>query len=79
MQALLRYILENIVEHPEAIDIRTSENPYGFVTIDFSVHQEDMGRVIGKSGKVIDAIRKVLKVKAIKQGIRLQLNLIELP
>jgi len=41
------------------------------------VHPEDMGKVIGKEGKIISAIRKILKVKAIKSGIHFQFTLLE--
>jgi len=77
MEALLRHILEGIVDHPEDITIKTSENQYGVLLLDVTVNPEDMGKVIGRNGKVISAIRKLLKVKAIKMGKRFQLELVD--
>lgn len=77
MEELLKFILENIVDHPEDIKINIEENELGFLEINFSVHPEDMGQVIGKQGKTISAIRKVLKVKAVKLGKRFSLNITE--
>ncbi|PIP52848.1 RNA-binding protein [Candidatus Beckwithbacteria bacterium CG23_combo_of_CG06-09_8_20_14_all_34_8] len=77
MEKLLHFLLENIVDHPEDIVINQYENDYGVTVLEASVHPEDMGKVIGKEGKIISAIRKILKVKAIKSGIHFQFTLLE--
>jgi predicted RNA-binding protein YlqC (UPF0109 family) len=77
MEELLRYILKGIVDHPEDIKINSSESEYGFIVLTATVHPEDMGKVIGKNGKVISAIRRILKIKAIKTGKRFQLEITE--
>lgn len=77
MQSLLQYILEGIVDHPEDIDIQTTESQYGYIVLNVKVNSEDMGKVIGKNGKVINSIRKLLRVKAIKLGRRVQVELID--
>lgn len=69
MKQLLEYVIPNIVNHPEAVVI-TEENQDGLVRLLIKVHPEDIGRVIGKSGKVIKAIRQLVRVLAIKQGVR---------
>lgn len=74
MQELLDLILKNIVTHPEAIEITPStEEGRDIYTI--KVDPEDMGRVIGKNGKVIKAIRALAHVVAIRQGKRFRINL----
>ncbi|MGI5827458.1 MAG: KH domain-containing protein [Patescibacteria group bacterium] len=77
MEVLLRYILEGIVDHPEDIEITSSENEYGHISLEVRVNPEDMGKVIGKNGKIISAIRKILKVKAMKTGKRFNLELVD--
>ncbi len=69
MKQLLEYVIPNIVNHPEAVEI-TEENQDGLVRLLIKVHPEDIGRVIGKSGKVIKAIRQLVRILAIKQGVR---------
>ena len=76
MQELLDLILKNITLHPEEVVITvTSEDDSEVYTI--SVNPEDMGRVIGKSGKVIRAIRSLAHVVAIRQNKRFRINLAE--
>ncbi|NMB56331.1 KH domain-containing protein [Candidatus Beckwithbacteria bacterium] len=77
MEKLLRFILENIVDHPEDIKIQTKESEYGYNLIEFEVNPEDMGRIIGKGGKIISSIRKIIKIKAMKLGKRVNINLLE--
>jgi predicted RNA-binding protein YlqC (UPF0109 family) len=74
MQELLDLILKNIVTNPEAIVITTSEEE-GREVYTISVDPQDMGRVIGKNGKVIKAIRALAHVVAIRQGKRFRINL----
>jgi predicted RNA-binding protein YlqC (UPF0109 family) len=76
MKQLLEYIVPNIVNHPEDVEINeTSEN--GVVTLTIKVNPEDTGRVIGKAGKVIKAIRQIARVIAIKQGVRVNIDVLD--
>ncbi len=77
MEDLIRYILENIVDHTEDIEIYTEESDYGMNRINIRVNPEDMGKVIGKQGRTISSIRNIAKVKAIKTGVRVYINLID--
>ncbi len=74
MQELLNLILKSIVTNPDAIQITTSEEE-GREVYTISVDPADMGRVIGKNGKVIKAIRALAHVVAIRQGKRFRINL----
>lgn len=74
MKNLIEYLLIYIVDHPEDIVIEetTEGNSHLF---HITVHQEDIGKVIGKNGSVIDAIRKIVKVRAVKEGIHAQVSI----
>lgn len=76
MKDLLTFILEAIVKKPEDVNISVKEDN-GIVNISFWVNKEDMGRVIGKNGKVIKAIRNVLRILALKEGKKVNLVLLE--
>jgi predicted RNA-binding protein YlqC (UPF0109 family) len=69
MKNLLEFLLIHIVTFPEDVRIEESETERGTVFTLF-VNAEDMGRVIGKNGAVIESIRKIAKVRAVKEGIR---------
>ena len=76
MKELVEFIAKNIVDTPKEISIEeTNEN--GFDILKLKVAQEDMGKVIGKSGKIIKAIRNMVKIKAIKENKRIRLELVE--
>ena len=57
------------------VGIMTSENDDGFVTYTLEVHPDDKGRVIGRQGRVAQAIRSLLRVAAVKNGIHVSLEI----
>lgn len=75
---LLQYILTNIVDHPDAIRIDETVDPTTNLKIlNLTVHPEDMGKVIGKGGKIITAIRELVRIKAIKTNQRVKVVLLD--
>ncbi|MBI1872158.1 KH domain-containing protein [Candidatus Collierbacteria bacterium] len=76
MKELLEYIIPNIVNHPEDVVISETESE-GTVNLSIKVNPEDMGRVIGKSGKVIKAIRQIGRIIAIKRGVRVNIDVVD--
>jgi predicted RNA-binding protein YlqC (UPF0109 family) len=74
MKNLLEFLLIHLCNHPE--DVKVEETQTDRETVyTLYVHAEDMGRVIGKNGSIIQAIRSIAKVRAIKEGIRAQIVL----
>jgi uncharacterized protein len=69
MKQFLEYIVPNLVNHPEDVVI-SEEDKDGMVVLTIKAHPDDIGRVIGKSGKIIKSLRQIVKVLAIKQGVR---------
>lgn len=76
MEDLLEFIVKAVAQKPEQISI-TKDEVDGVVNLNLSVDKNDMGRVIGKNGKIIKAIRNTLRVKALKEGKRVNLTLVE--
>lgn len=76
MHDLLSMILSQITTHPDDVQIHQSEED-GREVYTIHVHPDDMGRVIGKSGKVIQAIRSLAHVVAIRQNTRYRINVAE--
>lgn len=76
MKKILTLILSSIVDHPDKVEVDEQEQN-GIVNFTINVDKEDMGKVIGKNGKVIKAIRNVMKIPAIKNGKKIYVTLSE--
>ncbi len=76
MKELVEYILKNLVDCPDEVMVEEIETPRETV-LEITVAGSDMGRVIGKKGRVINAIRTLVQVPAAKQGKRVAVELIE--
>ncbi len=61
MQELIQYVADWIVDDPDAVQV-TTQNRDNRTIIILEVAQEDMGRVIGKNGRIANAMRTLLKV-----------------
>jgi uncharacterized protein len=79
MDKILNYIVTSIVEKPEEVKITSDEQEDGVINLGIEVADEDMGRIIGKNGKVIKAIRNIIKIPSIKQNKRVYVSLVEKP
>ncbi len=64
MKELVTSIVKNLVHSPEKIDIKEIENEEN-ITIEIRVADEDTGRVIGKQGRIIKAIRTVVRASSV--------------
>lgn len=73
MEELIRYILNKIVDHPGDFKIESLQNEE-LVTITAKLNPEDMGKVIGRGGKTISAIRSLVKILAAKDQKRFNFN-----
>lgn len=74
MQDLLTYMLENIVDGPVKV---VEENDNGFIVYKVSVPQDQVGMVIGKGGKTINALKNILKIRAIREQVRVDIQIEE--
>jgi uncharacterized protein len=76
MKDLLVYIVKGLVDDPDAVAVDEIENG-NTVTLELSVASDDMGRVIGRRGRVINAVRSLVEVKAARLGKRVDVELLE--
>lgn len=76
MRSLLEYLVKSIVQKPK--EVKVEEKKEGeVVNLTLSVAKEDMGVVIGKQGKIIQALRTVLRIPAVAQNLKVNLQLQE--
>lgn len=73
MKQFLEYVVPNLVTHPEDVAV-SEETREGVIHLLIKVNAEDVGRVIGKSGKIIKSLRQLVRVMAIKQGVRVNVD-----
>ncbi len=78
MNDTLHYIVSSIVDNPDAVQVH-EDDVDGVLNLIVTVAKEDMGKVIGKEGKVIRSIRNVMKIKAMKEDRRINISLAEIP
>lgn len=76
MKKALEYIIAQIVENKDMVKIDEQENQ-GMINFTISVAPSDMGKIIGKNGRIIRAVRNVIKISAIKQNKKINIALIE--
>jgi predicted RNA-binding protein YlqC (UPF0109 family) len=76
MQAFLEYVVKGLVNHPEQVTVAPVERE-GTTIYELRLHPEDVGKVIGRQGMTINAIRSLLLAGSAKQGLRCSLEIIE--
>ena len=62
---LVRFVARSLVDKPDAVDVRQVENAESIV-IELRVDPDDMGKVIGKQGRIAKSIRSVVKAATLK-------------
>lgn len=77
MRELIEYIAKSLVDDVASVEVSELEGDSPFIVLELRVAQKDMGRVIGRGGRVANAMRTLLRVVAAKQGKRAQLEIIE--
>ena len=75
-EQFLDHVIKALVDHPEDVKINRTVDEMG-VLLTLSVHQDDMGKVIGRSGATAKAIRTVLRVVGMKNDARVNLKIEE--
>jgi hypothetical protein len=75
MKELVEYIVKSIVTEPDKVNITEESSEIGLL-IKLEVAPEDKGRVIGKQGRVAEAMRTLLRVKAAKDDTRVRLEIL---
>lgn len=76
MQELLQSIAQGLVEDKDSVKVCVDEaNEEGVVVYHLSVAEQDMGRVIGKQGRIAKAIRVVMRAAAVKQNQKIMVEI----
>ena len=74
LQGLVEYIAQSLVDSPAQVEVGVVESANS-ITLELHVAQDDMGRVIGKGGRIANAIRTLVRVAAMREGKRVNLEI----
>ena len=76
MQAFLEYVVKGLVERPDEVTVTPVERN-GLTIYELRLNPNDVGRVIGRQGMTINAIRSLLTAGSAKKGLRCTLEIVE--
>ena len=74
MKELVRVIAESLVDSPEQVVVEETENEKGIV-ISLRVADEDMGKIIGKQGRIAKAIRTIMRAGAARSNLKVAVEI----
>lgn len=75
MKELLELIAKSLVDYPDEVSVIETERDDETLILELKVAQEDMGKVIGKQGRIARAIRSVVKASAVKSGKKVMVEI----
>ena len=76
MQEFLEYLIKGLVQHPETVSV-TPVVKESFTVYELRIHPDDVGKVIGRQGMTINAIRSLLLAGSAKKAMRCSLEIVE--
>ena len=76
MKELLTYVAQNLVEHPDQVSVREVEGD-GETVLELRVAPEDMGKVIGRQGRIAKEIRVLMRSAAQRIGKRISVEIVD--
>ncbi|HEY2602751.1 MAG TPA: KH domain-containing protein [Thermoleophilaceae bacterium] len=77
MDELVEYLARALVDDPDAVSLESFEEDDGSIVYELSVAEDDVGKVIGRGGRTVNALRCVLRACAAKQERRLLLDVVD--
>ncbi len=76
MKDLVEYIAKSIASYPDEVRVTQEDDEDGRIILKLEVAPDDKGKVIGRQGRVAQSIRVLLRVAAVKQGARANLEIV---
>ena len=77
MKEVLEIIAKSLVDYPEQVDVKEINNEDQTVTLELRVAESDMGKVIGKQGRIAKAIRPVVKAAASRENKKVAVEILQ--
>ena len=77
MEDLLAYLARSLVDSPDEVSVESFEEDDGTVVLELHVAEEDAGKVIGRGGRTVAALRTVMKAASVRQGHRVLVDVMD--
>jgi predicted RNA-binding protein YlqC (UPF0109 family) len=77
MESLLAYLARALVDEPGQVEVESFEEEDGTIVLELSVAEEDAGKVIGRGGRTVSALRTLVKAASVKQNRRVFVDVID--
>jgi uncharacterized protein len=77
VRELLEFLARTLVEEPDAVEVTEAEEIDGEVVLELAVAEDDLGRVIGRGGRVANALRSVMKAAATREEKRVVVDILD--
>ena len=77
MEELLAFLARALVDHPEDVEVEGFEEEAGTLVLELSVAEEDVGQVVGRGGRTINAVRALLRAAAARHGRRVLVDVVD--
>ena len=77
MEDLLAFIARGLVDDPRSVQVDTFEEDDGTVVYELTVADDDVGKIIGRHGRTVNALRTVMRACATRQGRRVLVDVVD--
>lgn len=77
MDDLLAYLARALVDHPDQVSVDSYDEADGSLVLELNVAEDDVGKVIGRNGRTINALRTVVRASAVRHGRRVLVDVVE--
>jgi uncharacterized protein len=74
---LLTYLARSLVDRPDEVSVESIEEPDGTIVLELHVGEDDAGKVIGRGGRTVAALRTVIKAASVRQGSRVLVDVVD--
>ena len=77
MKDLIEFLARALVDNPDQVSVESYEEDDGTVVYEVRVAEDDVGKVIGRSGRTVNALRAVLRAAATREGRRVLVDIVD--
>ena len=77
MKDLIEFVAQALVDDPESVSVDSFEEDDGTLVYELHVAEDDVGKIIGRSGRTVNALRAVVRAAAVRDGRRVLVDVVD--
>jgi predicted RNA-binding protein YlqC (UPF0109 family) len=77
MKDLVEYLARALVDHPDEVLVESFEEDDGTLVFELHLNEDDVGKVIGRSGRTVNALRTVVRAASVREGRRVLVDVVD--